>query len=477
MNRFSFHFFCGAVLAFVFSLFAAPVLAQETFAYPQDFPPRVLQNIGSVVLNSVAPTGSDTGKSTSLSGNNVTVNSGTISGDIYGAHNIKDSEATTGNRVTVSGGTVSGWVYGADSRVATNNTVIIKGGTMMRVLGGNGNGYGSVASGNNVFISGGTINDWVIGGEAWVDPNDLDNPSSMNNSITISGGTVNGGICGGQIDSPFSTPNGTVADNTVTILGAPIFGSNVGLYGGCSYGLKDGKMLRNTLNIHSSGLIVGGMGSFQNLNFYLPVTMKTGDAMLIVAGTADIADVTTINVSLDGVGPALQTGNRYILMTALKGSFGNLTLPAMTRVVGNYTSLLVIEGNSLVLIIGAKQPGPTRDYTGQWFNVSEDNWGLSIFQNFPGKPLTIFVPWYTYDSNGKAAWYVFQGDSWSADDVVSADVYRYTGPNWGTTPYDNSKITNTKVGTAKLTFTSATTVHFEYTVDGAGRSVDLQKLQ
>jgi len=44
-------------------------------------------------------------------------------------------------------------------------------------------------------------------------------------------------------------------------------------------------------------------------------------------------------------------------------------------------------------------------------------------------------------------------------------------------PYDNSKITNTKVGTAKLTFTSATTAIFTYNVEGSGRTINLVKLE
>ncbi|MCL2308849.1 MAG: hypothetical protein FWC42_04430 [Proteobacteria bacterium] len=127
--------------------------------------------------------------------------------------------------------------------------------------------------------------------------------------------------------------------------------------------------------------------------------------------------------------------------------------------------------------------GPTRQYTGQWIKANSDgqndenNWGLTVLMNFPYDALYIFVPWYTYDSSGKASWYIFQGNVWSANDVFSADVFRYTGPAWGAMPYDNSKITNTKVGTAKLTFTSATTAIFTYNVEGSGRTINLVKLE
>ncbi|MDR2710351.1 MAG: hypothetical protein LBB65_03290, partial [Burkholderiales bacterium] len=46
------------------------------------------------------------------------------------------------------------------------------------------------------------------------------------------------------------------------------------------------------------------------------------------------------------------------------------------------------------------QYGPTRVYTGQWANANESGWGLTVIMGFPNDAKYIFVPWYTYDSNG-----------------------------------------------------------------------------
>jgi len=119
-------------------------------------------------------------------------------------------------------------------------------------------------------------------------------------------------------------------------------------------------------------------------------------------------------------------------------------------------------------------PMKPSSYTGQWFAPAEDNWGLSVLQGFQSNPDDVFVPWYIYDGSGKASWYVFENHI--VGNVVTADVYRYTGPEWGTT-WDNGKITNEKVGTAKLTFTSKTAAVFEYDVEGSSRSVDLVKIE
>ena len=123
--------------------------------------------------------------------------------------------------------------------------------------------------------------------------------------------------------------------------------------------------------------------------------------------------------------------------------------------------------------------GPTRQYTGQWIKSDENAWGLSVLMNF-SDPSYIFVPWYTYDSSGKASWYLFQGSAtdgngkWTANDTFTANVFRYSGPTWGV-PYDSSKWGGTQVGTATLKFIDPTTATFAYDVDNSSRSITLSK--
>ena len=131
----------------------------------------------------------------------------------------------------------------------------------------------------------------------------------------------------------------------------------------------------------------------------------------------------------------------------------------------------------------ANNYGPTRDYTGQWVKLNSSNaidenaWGLTVLVNIPRAPRYLFATWYTYDSNGKAAWYVFQGDSWSANDVITLDVYRYTGSPWGVFPYNNNLVNPTKAGTATFRFSSATAGTFTYNVDNSSRTISIGKLQ
>ncbi|MDR2243834.1 MAG: carbohydrate-binding domain-containing protein [Burkholderiales bacterium] len=502
-----FHLLSGVVLALVFS-FPAPVGAQETIAYPDDFPPLTLQTVDSAA-DSLAPAGSSDGKSVSLSGNSITVNSGaSVSGRVYGAINLNDSEIVSDNRVLINGVVVGraaygGYHYFATGNIATvGNIVTVSNGTVNDVYGGEvviPSGTGTSAD-NNVTINDGTVNWSIRGGAAW---SNFGAVTATGNSVTINSGTVYGDVCGGVAWSTFVTAIasgnsvtinggtvngnvsggeaigiGTAANNTVTIRGAPTFGADTVLYGGRlpSGGVSTG----NTLNLHSANLTVGEVDSFQRLNFYLPATLTSGGTMLTIVGspgiTSGAVNITgvAVSVALDGTGFSLRTGDRFILIDAreLRGNF-----QPTSGVLGGYACTVTKEGNQLVLVIGDLQSGPTREYTGQWHKVDEDAWGLSVLQNFPGQPRYIFVPWFTYDRSGNAAWYIFQGDDWSGVDTISADVYRYTGPTWGVTPYDNDRVTNTKVGTAKLTFTSATTARFEYDVDGSSRAIDLRKLE
>ncbi|MDR0250354.1 MAG: hypothetical protein LBI35_03440, partial [Burkholderiales bacterium] len=278
-------------------------------------------------------------------------------------------------------------------------------------------------------------------------------------------------------------------NNTVTVRGAPTFGTSVELNGGYAYATDplDSTSVGNTLNFHSAGLRVHQLYFFQNLNFYLPSTLTAGGTALTVTVAADVADV-TVNVSFEGAGPSLQTGNRYVLIDAgtLHGDFQ----PTFGTIAG-YAYTVAKEDNRLVLTIGARQfaPGPTRNYSGQWASVdgegafNENGWGLTVLANFANSRY-IFVPWYTYDEEGNALWYLFQGPfadygEWTVNNTFEANVYRYTGPAWSTHgEYNNNAVGDSIVGTAKLTFTSATRATFTYTdIEGQSRTVALGRLE
>ena len=137
------------------------------------------------------------------------------------------------------------------------------------------------SSGNNITISGGTINENVYGGQTG-DEGGI----ASNNTITITGGTFGTapwgdpyGVYGGM------APNGgTASNNTVNILAKIIVGD---IQGGDASISEN-----NTLNIGAVGVQTKILGSFQNINFFLPATTKAGDTMLTVEGDTNVTGVT-----------------------------------------------------------------------------------------------------------------------------------------------------------------------------------------
>ncbi|MDR0250430.1 MAG: hypothetical protein LBI35_03835 [Burkholderiales bacterium] len=196
-----------------------------------------------------------------------------------------------------------------------------------------------------------------------------------------------------------------------------------------------------------------------------------------------------------GSGLFTLSGGSYHLRGGLMGGAPNACWqvglpPGNSSNASCYFSLSLVY-DSIKQYLGASSPnpdypplvfGPAHNYSGQWVNANEEKgWGLSVLMAF-NDPRYIFVPWYTYDSSGRAQWYLFQGPAadhgdWTANDTFEASVYRYTGSTWHTTPWNNNSFSGTRVGAAKLTFTSARTARFEYNIGGASRTIDLVKLE
>lgn len=266
---------------------------------------------------------------TTTTGNNVTISGGTIGGTVGDmlvggyADSYSGTATATGNSVTISGGTISssyilgGHTYSSSFGItsATGNSVTISGGTIGgtvgdMIIGGNAESGSltAIAENNSVTISGGTVDSIIYGGNA-------DSVSGVavatDNNVTISGGTIKDNVYGGNADS--GSGIAIAVNNTVTIKGSPTF-VNTTLYGGrADNGL--GTSADNTLNLYSAGLSVNGLYDFQNLNFYLPTTLETGETMLYIANEADITDV-AVNVGIAGGSSPLKEGDGIILIDA-----------------------------------------------------------------------------------------------------------------------------------------------------------------
>ena len=112
------------------------------------------------------------------------------------------------------------------------------------------------------------------------------------------------------------------------------------------------------------------------------------------------------------------------------------------------------------------------NYEGLWWasGGAEAGWGI----NFAHQGDVIFATWFTYDINGKAWWLTMTADK-TANGVYSGQLIRTTGaPFSAYVP----PATPTVVGAGTLTFTTATTGTFAYTVnDGANVATQTKAIE
>lgn len=327
---FFFGVFCLG-LGFV-GLPAPPASAGETVSYPG----VSLQTVNGEG-DSLAPNYDVFGgKTLSLTGNTVTLNSGEVN-YIYGAVSVThEGGDTSDNAVIINGGAATGDVFGGASISGSmNNSVTISGGTVEgNVVGGNGKG---TVTGNKVIMSGGTVNMDISGaGSDW-------DGEVTGNSVIISGGIVGGDIYAGWSNE------GSATHNTLIISGAPDLSAST-LYGGDGVTASD-VFTGNTLNLHSANLAVTGLQNFQYLKFYVPAALGNNGKMLIVSDGADITG-SIVNVGVEGSSSPLVPGDRIILIEAgsLTGTPINNTSGAegMHGVTLKYLFDITAEGNQLI---------------------------------------------------------------------------------------------------------------------------------
>lgn len=268
-------------------------------------------------------------------GNTVNINGGIVDFSIYGGYyngTVPGGDVGSNNNIVTINpafvGSSTNDVYGGyaknvdpGSMTASGNTVNIYGGTTRNIYGGLAyvgslTGTGSAtASSNTVNISAGTMN-CVYGGNATADHLGGTHAAS-GNTVNISGGTVSY-VYGGSVSAPNGT--GQAINNTVTISGTPNLAVAY-LYGGLLVAGTAGEAFSgNTLNIKTTGLTVGSIYNFQNLNFYLPSTVSAGDTVMTVTGTADLTGSSgrssTVNVGINGSASPLKMGDTRTLIDA-----------------------------------------------------------------------------------------------------------------------------------------------------------------
>jgi len=278
-----------------------------------------------------------------VSGNSVTISGGNVASQssacVYGGKST-NAGTVSGNSVTISGGILNCEVYGgySHSGTATGNIVTITGGELKcSVQGGYANGE---ATNNSVTISGGTVKS-VYGGQSVKD-------KANNNTVTITGGTVTGSVYGGLLNSSGSG-SCAATNNTIIVYGNPSLSE---LWGGGGGQNSPDVRSGNTLEVHTSGLTLKKIANFENYNFFLPATVKSGDTILTITDTTetDISN-STVAVAVEGSSGCLYHGDKVTLISASAGlksdGYKQGSLAGRQGVSLDYKFTLDADGNAL----------------------------------------------------------------------------------------------------------------------------------
>ena len=219
---------------------------------------------------------------------------------------------------------------------AADNTATIKSGTFGAVYGGYVKNAAS-ATGNHVFIKGGTVQTAVVGGGG----KSTATGNMSGNDVTITGGKVTGYVIGGDTRLLTSTSNKNIINlgddagkYTADLSGAEVWGTSYNIQ---TFANTDAKIAGNTLNVQAKdGVTLKKVRNVEKFNFRLhDDTTKTAPLLnLTEAGgfgkvSADNSDVkvkwSNVTADLSNVTTAkdaakIQGKNTYTLMRAADNS-------------------------------------------------------------------------------------------------------------------------------------------------------------
>lgn len=117
---------------------------------------------------------------------------------------------------------------------------------------------------------------------------------------------------------------------------------------------------------------------------------------------------------------------------------------------------------------------PTHNVQGLWWHDpdnTEGGWGVNLVQ----QGTSLFMSWFTYDTDGSNLWLYMDNAARSGTQVntYSGPLYRATGSSLAA--YDPTRFHADPVGTATFTFTDSGHGTFQYTVNGISQSKAIKR--
>ncbi|MBO5591223.1 MAG: ESPR domain-containing protein, partial [Acidaminococcaceae bacterium] len=342
--------------------------------------------------------------------NRVYVNSGTVTGNVYGVElnssYSSDTGNATSNEVHISGGTVSGSVYGGAvkgkvSGNANSNKVEISGGEVKASGTGSGDtvygGYSETgnANGNKVQVSGESIVKLTVYGgvteytEGTASDNEVTvsdsaklpsgitagwsrNKDAKNNTVTVEGGTVqgyiNGGVATGAADNNHIIVNdGTVGSmqggsggssatgNTVEINGGTVTDTNT-IFGGNS---NAGTVTENTVTINK-GTVNTIYGGYSNSGTVTNNTVTISDGSIngrVYGGSNGTGDTNGNKVLITGGALSSTVYGGYGYNGVVTGNMVTMTAGQVNSFVYGGVSETKAASSNNVKVSGGKVSG------------------------------------------------------------------------------------------------------------------------
>ncbi len=113
----------------------------------------------------------------------------------------------------------------------------------------------------------------------------------------------------------------------------------------------------------------------------------------------------------------------------------------------------------------------SNNYTGMWWKSNEAGWGLNIQHQGD----VLLPSWFTYDASGKVQWYLISGASRQANGDYVGEVFQFNGMPFSQINGGAAFTSSLRVGTASLSFPSASSLVFNYTINNISQVKTLER--
>lgn len=160
---------------------------------------------------------------------------------------------------------------------------------------------------------------------------------------------------------------------------------------------------------------------------------------------------------------------RQAAVGTLTLSFADATHATLSYVVNGVAGQKALSRLDLA---AGSAPGAT-NYTDVWWGgIAQNGWGIALAQ----QQATLVGSWYTYDSQGRATWFVMNGGSWTSPSIYQGNLVRATASALLGATYDAQAFTPLSAGTMTLNFSDANNAVITCRVDGVEQTKAISRL-